>query len=96
MAGSKDAEWWLHAPDLLNLALALTIGGFLGGYKPGFWWTVLAAILVAAPLSFVTSLVSTRRASAYLRAHGIPEELQRQVLAPASSRGMEGPLRRSS
>jgi len=82
MAGPKNAERWLQAPDLLNFGLAIAIGGFLGGYKPGFWWTVIAAIVVAAPLSFITSLVSTLRASAYLRAHGIPNELQRQVLQP--------------
>jgi len=82
MTSARDHEWWLRAPDLVNFALALGIGGFLGNYQPGFWWTVVAAVLAAVPLAAVTSLISTLRASAYLRAHGVPWELQRSVLRP--------------
>lgn len=69
-------------PDLVHFGLALAIGGLLGGYKPGFWWTLIVAVVAAAAMAFVTSLISTLRASAYLRAHGVPSELQRAVLRP--------------
>lgn len=83
MTPSHDAEWWLHKPDLVHLALALGIGGFLGAVKSGFSWTLIVAVVAAAPMAFVTSLlISTLRASAFLRAHGVPSEFQRLVLRP--------------
>jgi hypothetical protein len=82
MTSAKEEEWWLRAPDLVHFGLALGIGGFLGSYRPGFWWTLGVAVVVAVPLAVVTSLISTLRASAYLRAHGVPSELQRSVLRP--------------
>ena len=80
MTGPKNAEWWLRTPDLVHFGLALVIGGLLGGYKPGFWWTLIVAVIAAAPMSYITSLVATLRASAYLRAQGVPGEVQRLVL----------------
>lgn len=80
MTASKDAEWWLRTPDLVHFGLAIIIGSFLGGYKPGFWWTLIVAVIVAAPLSIITSLISTLRASAYMRTHGVSWEIQQLVL----------------
>lgn len=82
MTSTKDDEWWLRAPDLVHFGLALGIGGLLGGYRPGFLWTLIVAVVAAVPLAVVTSLISTLRASPYLRAHGVPWELQRSILRP--------------
>jgi hypothetical protein len=40
------AKWWLGKPNLAHFAFA--IGDVLGGYKPGFWWTLIIAVVAVA------------------------------------------------
>jgi hypothetical protein len=80
MVSKGNPDFWLRLPDLLLFGTALTFGGFLGGSKLGFWWTVIDAVITAFVLAGLASLVSMRRASAYLRAQGVPGEAQHLVL----------------